>query len=259
MLFAAKKQRSSCSPFSDTNLCCVCTLMHTVAHLWRSENNLWKLVLSFHHRSSQMSNSSHQIIYSLIWFAFSRQGFTVWPLLSWNLSCKPGCPQTQRSISLCLLSVEIKVVHHYHPASMVLVRKIKTQKSLLGGKSIQAVEIFTYSCQKTYIQQKIGISNYSKNYGGKSTRRINCYEWHHGLWCQGRLPGVSVLLVKLSAGRVIRGDASIVMGYKMGKVVHACNPSIEAKIGGLWKVPGQPRLQRKTLSQTLNKESMRNG
>jgi hypothetical protein len=41
-------------------------------------------------------------------FGFSRQGFSVWPWLSWNSLCRPGWPQTQKSTCLCLPSAGIK-------------------------------------------------------------------------------------------------------------------------------------------------------
>jgi hypothetical protein len=40
----------------------------------------------------------------LFCFGFSRQGFSVWPWLSWNSLCRPGWPRTQRSTCLCLPS-----------------------------------------------------------------------------------------------------------------------------------------------------------
>lgn len=36
----------------------------------------------------------------LVWFGFSRQGFSMWSRLSWNSLCKPSWPQTHRSASL---------------------------------------------------------------------------------------------------------------------------------------------------------------
>jgi hypothetical protein len=46
-------------------------------------------------------------------FCFQRQGFSVYPWLSWNSLCRSGCPQTQKSACLCLLSAGIKGVHHH--------------------------------------------------------------------------------------------------------------------------------------------------
>jgi hypothetical protein len=43
----------------------------------------------------------------------SRQGFSVWPWLSWNSLCRPGWPRTQKSACLCLPSVGIKGVRHH--------------------------------------------------------------------------------------------------------------------------------------------------
>jgi hypothetical protein len=43
----------------------------------------------------------------VFFFGFSRQGFSVWPWLSWNSLCRPGCPQTRKSTCLCLPSAGI--------------------------------------------------------------------------------------------------------------------------------------------------------
>jgi len=37
--------------------------------------------------------------------SFQRQGFSVYPWMSWNSLCQPGWPQTQKSTCLCLLPV----------------------------------------------------------------------------------------------------------------------------------------------------------
>jgi hypothetical protein len=42
-----------------------------------------------------------------------RQGFSVYPWLSWNSLCRPGWPQTQKSACLCLPSAGIKGVRHH--------------------------------------------------------------------------------------------------------------------------------------------------
>jgi hypothetical protein len=52
-------------------------------------------------------------------FGFLRQGFSVYPWLSWNSLCGPGWPQTQKSACLCLPSSGIKGVHHHCPAFSV--------------------------------------------------------------------------------------------------------------------------------------------
>jgi hypothetical protein len=44
---------------------------------------------------------------------FSRQGFSVYPWLSWNSLCRPGWPQTQKSACLCLPSTGIKGMCHH--------------------------------------------------------------------------------------------------------------------------------------------------
>jgi hypothetical protein len=41
-----------------------------------------------------------------------RQGFSVYPWLSWNSLCRSGWPQTQKSTCLCLPSSEIKGMCH---------------------------------------------------------------------------------------------------------------------------------------------------
>jgi hypothetical protein len=42
-----------------------------------------------------------------------RQGFSVFPWLSWNSLCRPDWPWTQRSACLCLQSTGIKAVNHH--------------------------------------------------------------------------------------------------------------------------------------------------
>jgi hypothetical protein len=48
-----------------------------------------------------------------LFFCFSRQGFSVYPWLSWNSLCRPSWPQTQRSSCLCLPSARIKGLSHH--------------------------------------------------------------------------------------------------------------------------------------------------
>jgi hypothetical protein len=52
-------------------------------------------------------------IFFLIFFCFTRQGFSVKPWLSWNSLCRPGWPRTQRSACLCLPSAGIKGMCHH--------------------------------------------------------------------------------------------------------------------------------------------------
>jgi len=52
----------------------------------------------------------------LFTFGFSRQGFSVWPWLSWNSLCRPGWPWTQKSTCLCIQSAGVKGVCHHRPA-----------------------------------------------------------------------------------------------------------------------------------------------
>jgi hypothetical protein len=44
---------------------------------------------------------------------FLRQGFSVYPWLSWNSLCRPGWPRTQKSACLCLPSAGIKGMRHH--------------------------------------------------------------------------------------------------------------------------------------------------
>jgi hypothetical protein len=54
------------------------------------------------------------IVYStLLWGGELRQGFSVYPWLSWNSLCRPGWPRTQKSACLCLQSAGIKGVRHH--------------------------------------------------------------------------------------------------------------------------------------------------
>ena len=57
-----------------------------------------------------------------------RQGFSVWPWLSWNLPCRPGWAQTQKSTCLYLPSAGIKGVHHHawHSGMVLNNEKAKT-------------------------------------------------------------------------------------------------------------------------------------
>ena len=60
-------------------------------------------------------------IFLFLFFFFSplRQSFSVSPWLSRNLLCRSGCPRTQKSPWLCLLSAWIKVVLHHDPTSPI--------------------------------------------------------------------------------------------------------------------------------------------
>jgi hypothetical protein len=51
-------------------------------------------------------------VYLFLFFCFSRQGFSVYPWLSWNSLCRPGWPRTQKSVCLCLPSAGIKGMRH---------------------------------------------------------------------------------------------------------------------------------------------------
>jgi hypothetical protein len=54
-------------------------------------------------------------------FVFSRQGFSVWPWLSWNSLCRPDWPRTQKSACLCLPSAGTKGVRHHCLAVIVII------------------------------------------------------------------------------------------------------------------------------------------
>ena len=56
--------------------------------------------------------SSCGVILSLSFFS-SRQGFFVYPWLSWNSLCRPDWPRSQRSSCLYLLRAGIKGVRHH--------------------------------------------------------------------------------------------------------------------------------------------------
>jgi hypothetical protein len=43
---------------------------------------------------------------------FLKQGFSVYPWLTWNSLCRPGRPRTQKFTYLCLPSAGIKGMHH---------------------------------------------------------------------------------------------------------------------------------------------------
>jgi hypothetical protein len=48
-----------------------------------------------------------------LFVCFLRQGFSVFPWLSWNSLCRPGWPRTQKSACLCLPNAGIKSVRHH--------------------------------------------------------------------------------------------------------------------------------------------------
>ena len=57
--------------------------------------------------------STENFVVVVVVVVFSRQGFFVYPWLSWNSLCRPGWPRTQKSACLCLPSAGIKGVHHH--------------------------------------------------------------------------------------------------------------------------------------------------
>ena len=75
-------------------------------------------------------------IYVLFFFFlnFSRQGFSVFPWLSWNSLCRPGWPQTQKSACLCLPSARIKGVCHHCPAVLwfLIIPLFLLHRNLMG-------------------------------------------------------------------------------------------------------------------------------
>ena len=59
-----------------------------------------------------MIKNTGKSTFCFVLFCFSRQGFSVWPWLSWNSLCRPGWPHTQKSTCLCLPSAGIKGMCH---------------------------------------------------------------------------------------------------------------------------------------------------
>jgi hypothetical protein len=57
--------------------------------------------------------STDSILFFFFFFGFSRQGFSVYPWLSWNSLCRLGWPRTQKFACLCLPSAGIKGVCHH--------------------------------------------------------------------------------------------------------------------------------------------------
>ena len=56
-------------------------------------------------------------LFCFVLFCFVlRQGFSVYPWLSWNSLCRPGWPRTQKFACLCLPSAGIKGVRHHRLA-----------------------------------------------------------------------------------------------------------------------------------------------
>jgi hypothetical protein len=47
-------------------------------------------------------------------FGFLRQGFSVYPWLSWNSLCGPGWPQTQKSACLCLQNIVVLFIYLFY-------------------------------------------------------------------------------------------------------------------------------------------------
>jgi hypothetical protein len=62
--------------------------------------------------SSLPPSVSYDYLLTYLLIGFSRQVFSVYPWMSWNSLCRPGCPLTQKSSCLCLLSAGIKGMHH---------------------------------------------------------------------------------------------------------------------------------------------------
>jgi hypothetical protein len=58
--------------------------------------------------SSLPPSVSYDYLLTYLLIGFSRQVFSVYPWMSWNSLCRPGCPLTQKSSCLCLLSAGIK-------------------------------------------------------------------------------------------------------------------------------------------------------
>jgi hypothetical protein len=73
--------------------------------------------IQFHLHNSIIRDSSlpciSYLFVCLFVCLFSRQGFSVYPWLSWNSLCRPGWPRTQKSPCLCLPSAGTKGVRHH--------------------------------------------------------------------------------------------------------------------------------------------------
>jgi hypothetical protein len=52
-------------------------------------------------------------LFCFVLFLVLRHGFSVYPWLSWNSLCRPGCSRTQKSTCLWLHSAGIKGVSHH--------------------------------------------------------------------------------------------------------------------------------------------------
>lgn len=91
---------------------------------------IWKIpILQSHiHRSCSFSVISgrtyhllqrcqvQELLFCFSFYFSSRQGFSVYPSISWNLFCRPVWPQTERSKCLCLQSTLVlrtQGVHHH--------------------------------------------------------------------------------------------------------------------------------------------------
>ena len=110
-----------------------------------------------------------------------RQSFSVSPWLSRNLLCRSGCPRTQKSPWLCLLSAWIKVVLHHDLTSPI---------SLFNLHS----NCYTHPIPPSIVPHhwlpfispgRVGTNWVSPNYGMSSLCRVR-----HILsnWCQTRQP-----------------------------------------------------------------------
>jgi hypothetical protein len=74
------------------------------------------LILKLDRFASKLSLEIFCFCFCFVLFCFLKQGFSVYPWLSWNSLCRPGWPQTQKSVCFCLPSAGIKGVRHHHPA-----------------------------------------------------------------------------------------------------------------------------------------------
>jgi hypothetical protein len=81
---------------------------HSFSTIWQPFRSLCLLLCQWD------SASVGIFFFFFLVLVFLRQGFSVWPWLSWNSLCRPGWPRTQKSACLCLPSAGIKGMRQHH-------------------------------------------------------------------------------------------------------------------------------------------------
>jgi hypothetical protein len=113
-----------------------------------------------------------------LFFGFLRQGFSVYPWLSWNSLCRPGWPRTQKSACLCLPSAGIKGMRHHCPAIQYIFIILFPVPQLLHLSTLPVSYSFSVFKKKT-----------TKNHGIQSV--LANYSWAQGLsWSVVDFPSV---------------------------------------------------------------------